>query len=427
VDELLTRFALAFGIGLVIGLERGWRAREAEPGHRAAGIRTFAISGLLGGVIGAMARWAGEGAGGGLILAIGFAAYAVAISVFCRDENRAAGFFSATTAVAAMVTFALGAYVLVGDQRLAVGAAVVTAGALAAREQLHGLVAKSTWAELRSVLVLLAMTFVVLPFLPARPVGPFGGVDLREVWLIAIVLGFVQFLGYAAIKYFGTSRGLLLAAAAGGLASSTSVTIANARRAATAEGPVHVLAAGVAIATAISFVRVITIIAALNPGLLRTIAPALAAATAVAVAFAAITFWRTSGSDDGPAGGELHNPFSFWPVVGFAILLGAVIVLGRALGQTLGAAGALIGAVVVGLADVDSVTVSLAQLAPDPLSPRDAALAVLAAVASNTASKVGIGMALGRGRFAAEIAGMALACALAGGAVLWAFLAFGAA
>jgi uncharacterized membrane protein (DUF4010 family) len=81
----------------------------------------------------------------------------------------------------------------------------------------------------------------------------------------------------------------------------------------------------------------------------------------------------------------------------------------------------------VGFADVDSVTVSLAQLAPDPLSPRDAALAVLAAVAGNTASKVGIGMALGRGRFAAEVAGMALACALAGGAVLWAVLAFAAA
>ena len=220
LQELLSRLAVALGIGLLIGLERGWRRREASPGSRAAGIRTFAISGLLGGLIAALAQALSSqalgGAVGGIVLGFGFAAYAAVITVFSRDENRAVGIFSATTAIAGMLTFALGAYALLGDLRIAAGAAVAAAGLLAFREELHGWVEKITWPELRSGLVLLAMTFIGLPIVPDDAVGPFGGVNPREVWIIAIVLAGVSFLGYAAVKYFGARRGLLLAAAAGG-------------------------------------------------------------------------------------------------------------------------------------------------------------------------------------------------------------------
>ena len=108
MDELLPRVALALGIGLLIGLERGWRTREEQPGRRAAGIRTFAISGLLGVIAGAIAEAAGgvAGAGGGIVLAACFAAYSAVITVFCHEENRAEGTFSATTAIAGMLTFA---------------------------------------------------------------------------------------------------------------------------------------------------------------------------------------------------------------------------------------------------------------------------------------------------------------------------------
>src|SRR5688572_10262061 len=96
-EYLLSRVALALGIGLLIGLERGWRTREVESGHRTAGIRTFAISGLLGGITGATAQTSGSPAGseGGIVVAVGFAAYAAVITVFCREENKAEGTFSA--------------------------------------------------------------------------------------------------------------------------------------------------------------------------------------------------------------------------------------------------------------------------------------------------------------------------------------------
>jgi uncharacterized membrane protein (DUF4010 family) len=423
--DLVSRLALALGIGLLIGLERGWRRRGARPGSRAAGIRTFAISGLLGGAIAALAQAGGGAAsvGGALLLGLAFATYGVVITLFSRAENVSVGAFSATTAIAGMLTFALGAYAVIGDMRIAAGAAVAAAGLLASREELHGWVEKITWPELRSGLVLLAMTFIALPIMPGEPIGPFGGVNLREVWLIAIVLAGVSLLGYVAVKYFGARRGLILAAAAGGLASSTAVTIANARRAAAGEGAPRLLASGVAIASGVMFLRVLAIVVALNPAVLVLVAPALIAAALVALGFALVwMFW----GGDGPKAYrsvEFRNPFDFLSVVGFALFLGVIIVLGRAVGETFGATGAVAGAVVVGLADVDAVTVSMLRLTPDTLTRAQAAVAILAAVASDTVSKVAIGAGIGRGWFAGDLAAMAAGCLTIGAAVAWATLA----
>ena len=70
----------------------------------------------------------------------------------------------------------------------------------------------------------------------------------------------------------------------------------------------------------------------------------------------------------------------------------------------------------MGLADVDAVTVSMAKLAPQPLSVESATFAILAAVASNTASKLVLGAAIGRGWFAVEMAVMSLMVVVAAGA-----------
>ena len=419
--DLTSRLALALGIGLLFGLERGWRLRDYPPGGRTAGIRTFTISGVFGGVLGAISQTLG-GLGGGMAIGLGLAAYGGVMAVFCLEENRAQKEFSATTWVAAMLTVALGAYAVIGDMHAAAALAVGATIILALREPIHGWVEKLTWPELRSALVLLAMTFIALPIVPDAAIGPFGGVNPREVWLIAIALAGVSFVGYAAVKYFGASHGVLLAGLAGGLASSTAVTIANARRAASHEGSARLLAAGVALASAVMFLRVFAIVFAINANLLPLLAPPLFAAAAVATAYALVAvYWR--GGEQAPSQPlTFRNPFAFWQVVGFALFLGAVIVVGRLVGEWLGPAGAIVGAAAVGLVDVDAITVSLARLAPEPLGLRDAAYAILTAVASDTVSKIAIGAAIGRGHFALEIALMAFVCLAAGGAALTAVL-----
>jgi uncharacterized membrane protein (DUF4010 family) len=414
-SDILTRFAVALGVGLLFGLERGWRSRGEQPGQRTAGIRTFAITGLLGGSTGALASAVG-GVGAGFVLGLGFAAYAAAITLFVREENRAEKNFSATTAVAGMLTFALGAYALIGDTRVASAAAVAATAILASRELLHSLVARITWPELRAAFVLLAMTFIALPLLPDRDVGPFGGINPREIWLIAIVLAAVSFVGYVAVKAVGATRGVLLAAAAGGMASSTAVMMNNARHAAAGEGAPRVLAAGAMLATAISMLRTIAVVGVLNRDVLSAVAIPLGAAALAAVASALILAFRNSDGTDDSA--KLRNPFDLKVVLGFAALLAVMEVLARVVAEQFGGAGAYVGALVAGFADVDAVTVSMTRLAPATLSAQQAAVAVLIAVASNTLGKLTIGIAVGRGWFAVAIL-LASAAALAAGAVGW--------
>ncbi|HET9902967.1 MAG TPA: DUF4010 domain-containing protein [Xanthobacteraceae bacterium] len=397
--DLFSRLAVALGIGLLFGLERGWKQREDAPGSRTAGIRTFALIGLLGGIVGTMARGADLAGAGGIVLAVALGTFFVTFALACRDENRSEGVYSATTAIAGMVAFSLGAYAQWGDLRVVAAGGVAAVVVLASREALHGLVRGLTWPELRAGIVLLVMTFIALPLMPDAPVGPFGGIKPRDVWLLAIVLAAVSFVGYAAVKYMGETGGTLLAAAAGALVSSTAVTVTNARRSAMREGSPQVLAAGAVLATAVSLARVIVLVAALNPALLSHAAPALLAAMAVTGGFAYGLAFRRAREPAKASPGALRNPFELRSALLFALVLGLMVIVGRAASERFGATGAFGIAAAGGLADVDAITIAIAQLAPAPLASEQAARAILLAVAVNTASKATIAIIAGSRAF----------------------------
>jgi uncharacterized membrane protein (DUF4010 family) len=163
----------------------------------------------------------------------------------------------------------------------------------------------------------------------------------------------------------------------------------------------------------------VALVAALKPSLLTLVAPALLAATAVAAGFAFVyVYWRGNEADNEPAV-EFRNPFDLLSVIGFALLLAAIIVAGRALGEGAGATGAILGAAAMGFADVDAVTVAITRLVPQPLGVQGAAYAILAAVATNTLSKIAIGAMVGRGRFALAIALMSAGAVVAALLALW--------
>ena len=163
--ELFQRFSIALAIGLLIGLERGWQAREDTEGERAAGVRTLALAALLGAVWAAIALSFGKE--GATSLALAFAAFAVAIILFRYRETEHEQSFGATTVVAAMLAFALGAFAVLGDMAAAAAAGVAATGLLAVKALLHSWVARLTWPELRSVLVLLVMSCISAAGSPA--------------------------------------------------------------------------------------------------------------------------------------------------------------------------------------------------------------------------------------------------------------------
>lgn len=397
--ELFQRMALALGVGMLVGVERGWRQREDAPGQRTAGLRTFSLIGLLGGLAGAVAAALPPGAGGGLVLGLSFVTLGGVLGAFQFRESVHDGTFSVTGVVSGLVTFALGAYAVLGDLHVAAAAGVATAAILAAREPLHAFIARITWVELRSAILLLGMTFIALPLVPDRAIGPFGGVNLRELWLVVIVLAAVAFGGYGAVKILGTRRGLVVAAAAGGLVSSTAVTLTNARRAAAGEGDARLLAGAALIAGAVSLARTSILFTALS-GTLAAVPPLLAAA-GVALVFGLVFSGRGTSSGDGEP--ELSNPFALSTVLGYALLLAAVAAASRAATAELGSGATLTVAGLAGLADLDAATFAMASLAREAGAASLPALGVVIAAGSNTLAKAIMGLLLGGWRFAGPL------------------------
>ncbi len=421
--DLVRRLAVAALVGLLVGIERGWREREAEGGMRTAGIRTFTLIGILGGVIGMIARSLKDPTGAGVLLAFSFVILSGAFAAFRMRENTEGENFGFTTVVAAMVTFALGAYAVLGDQNIAAAAGVAVMAILAIREQLHGLLSRITWNELRAAIILLAMTFLALPFIPDRNFGPFGGVNPRQIWLLAVILAAVSFLGYVAVKAFGSKRGMLLSAAIGGLVSSTSVTVDAARHANKNKSGCGLLGAGVALATASSLARMLAVIAVLNFAVAKLAAVPLAVAIAAAIAVG-VLLTRMDGKNSKPVEINIQNPFSLQATLLLAGFLGAAIFLTEALSVWLGNAGALAAAFIGGAVSVDPATFSMAELGRDRISPMTAAAGLWLAALSNNLLKFGLAWGVGPREFRWPLFAGLLAPLAAGGVAAAAMIVF---
>jgi uncharacterized membrane protein (DUF4010 family) len=377
--ELLERLIVALGVGVLVGIERGWRERDAGAGQRTAGIRTFTLSGLLGGIFGAIAKSLGDVVGAGIVIAVGVFAYAAVFAAFRFREVVDEDSYGVTTVVAAIATFALGIYALVGDHMLAAAMGVVVTIVLAVREPLHGWLTKISWVELRAGLVLVTMTVLALPLIPNESYGPFGGVNPREIWLLAVVLA------------LGATRGLLVASAAGGLVSSTAVTADLAQRVGKSRATNDLVAAGITLASAVSYLRALAVVAALNIIVgIQAAAPIGAAAlvAALVVIFYARRGMRTSAG----TAFHLRNPFSLRDTIGLAAMLGIVLFATEAIAEWLGPRGALAAAVVAGTATVDAAAFSMARLGRGAISPEVSALGVVLAIGANNALKFAIGV-----------------------------------
>lgn len=403
---LFERLGVALGVGILVGLERGWSARERAEGSRVAGIRTFAITGLLGGLWALLADWVGE-----IVLGFAFVAFALVIIIARVRVARETHDYGATTVVAALVTFALGAVAARGQLAIAAAGGVVTALLLGIKPTLHHWVERIEQEELLAVLKLLVMTLVLLPVLPDQGYGPWQALNPYELWWMVVLIAGTHFLGYIAVRLAGERRGIPMAGLAGGLVASTAVAISFSRLGRTDPGAARLYAAGIVLASAVMCARMLVVVALVGPTLLVDLAWLLVPA-ALAMLLAAAILWRGQASERTP--GELaspRNPFELGMALKFGVLLAVVMLLARGLKAWLGDSGAYLLGLVSGIADVDAVTLSLARLAGADLAPAAAAGGIALAALMNTMVKGGIAAYAG-GR------GMALPVALAFGAAI---------
>jgi uncharacterized membrane protein (DUF4010 family) len=409
--ELLYRLGVALAIGFLLGIERGWRDREAGEGHRAAGVRTFSLLGLLGGVAGALSA-----ATGPLVLAITLLVSGVGLALFMYREALHEGDFSATSLVAALLTMSLGAFAALGDVRVAGAAGVAATVLLAVKEPLHSWVARLTWRELKSGLLLAAMTVILLPLLPDRTIDPWGVFNPYQIWLLTVLIAAVSFAGYCLVRMAGPRRGALLSALAGGLVSSTAVTLSFSRLVKTNGGHEPMLAACVVASGTAMIFRVAVLLALIAPALLRPVAPAVVAAATCSGLF---IWWAFSQRErtGPPVVLAVENPFELAEVIKFSLLLTVILFGAQIARDTFGESGLLILAAISGIADVDAITLTAARLSVSPPSREIAAAAILVAVFVNNLAKVALSAWAGNPRLGAWVLAGTLPGAVAAGAV----------
>jgi len=411
---LFERLGVALALGLLIGLERGWQLRERAEGARMAGLRTFGLTGLLGGVWALLSQEMGA-----LVLGVGFAALAAVLILAHLQMVRAGAEpdYGITTVVAALLTFALGALAVAGHISIAAAGAVVTALLLGLKPVLHAWLRRLTEVELLAVLKLALISVVILPVLPNRGFGPWDALNPYALWWLVVLIAAISFVGYFAMKVLGPNRGIPLTGLFGGLTSSTATTLSFARLARRKADLQGILAAGVTISAATMFPRILLEVAVVNRALLPEVVPALAAMTALGLA-GALVLWRLAPKATESGEVDLRNPFELGPALQFGALLAGVMLLAEGARAWFGDAGIYALAAISGLTDVDAITLSLARMAGEDLAAEVAAGGVLLAAVVNTGVKAGLVAMVGGRRMAALVAAT-FALVLAAGAAVW--------
>jgi len=403
-ESFLPGLALALAVGMLIGIERGWSLREEKAGGRVAGIRTFALIGLLGGVVGLGL------AGGFQPLAVVIAAGAIATLLLgyagdmWRDRN-----VSATSTLAGVLTIGLGAMATTGHMALAsvgAGAAMIL---LASRDPLHRAIALTSERDIRALLRLVLVVFVILPLLPDRAMGPLDALNPYRLWTVVVITGSISFVGYLLVRWLGEQRGAMLMAAVGALVSSTAVTVESARQ--LREGSGMAPHAMVAIASTIMLLRSLFLVSVMAPLAFASFAALVLPGLAVSAAASAIFFLFGRREADGLETRSLRPPG-----LGLAFLFAlsvAVLSIGTVWAQHNwgGDSGAILIAL-GGTADIDAAIAAVGSLPAGSLSPPVAAIALAAPTLFNTLFKLGLFVGIGGlRRAAAGAASLALVAA----------------
>jgi uncharacterized membrane protein (DUF4010 family) len=399
---------IALAIGLLIGMERGWRARDREEGMRVAGLRTYGMISLLGGLSGILAQQVDAFLMGFVFLGL----TSVLLLAYSKSLDKFED-FSITGIIASLITFTLGALTVFGHSMLASASAVVITSLLGFKPLLHGWLKKLEQEELNATLKLLLISVVMLPILPDQGYGPWNVFNPYHIWLMVVLIAGISYLGYFAIRIVGNQHGPVLTGALGGLVSSTAVTLNLSKLSKQQQGMENVLAAGILTACATMFARTLLLTSVINPDLSRELLPALLVMTFFTY-FVAFFLWKNRSEFQGIDEITLENPFQLVMAMKFGAFLVVILLLSKILNMYFGDMGAYFLAATAGLADVDPITLSMAQMSKGGLEVSVAAKAILIAVSVNSGIKSIFSWVIGGRALAFRVGGALTGAVVAG-------------
>lgn len=369
------RLAIALGIGLVIGAERERRKGEG-PARAGAGIRTFAVVALLGGVAALLGSEA-------LLVVIALLVGGIAVAGYALGEREDPGF---TTELSLVLTYCLGALAN-REPLIALAAGLVVATLLALRARLHTAVRSIlSEDELRDALLFGVAAVVVLPLIPDRTIDPLGVLNPFTLWRLVVVIMAMSAAGYIAQRAIGPRYGLALAGFGAGFVSSSATIAAMGSRVRGDAALLRPAVAGATASTVATFVQLAILVGAADPSLLVALGWPLAAGGIVAAAYAVVQTWRARRAEAEPTRGRA---FKLSTALVFAILVTAISFASALARSWFGSTGAIAAAALAGLADAHASSAAIGSMAATgQLAPSGAVIGVLLALTTNTVTKL---------------------------------------
>ncbi|MCB2073637.1 MAG: MgtC/SapB family protein [Novosphingobium sp.] len=387
--------ALALGLGLLVGVERGWAHREEAPGTRFAGVRTFGLFGLAGGIAGAL--FAVSPTIATLVLAACAGLILVGYYRMSQDSHTISG----TTSLGGIITVACGFLAATGEHLLAIAIAVSMVLLLVMRSQLHRLIGRMSEQEVTAIARFALIALVILPLLPDRAYGPYEAWNPHQLWLVVVLVSGLSLAGYVAGKVLGPSRGTLATAAAGALVSSTAVTASLSTQLKNGDANAALIHSAISTASAVMFARIMVVVGVIAPFALTIVA--IFAIPGVLVSLAA-AIWLLQKARRKPIekhhGVDVKNPAAIGPAL---VLVGLVMVMtlvARWMLARYGDTEAAVALAISGTVDVDSAVIALGSLPQGTFQPNVAGLVLLAPTVLNTLFKAGVSISIAGWRHA---------------------------
>ncbi len=405
---LAANLGIAAVIGLAVGLERERTGHTEGPDARFAGIRTFFLLGLLGGISGHLVAEGSAVAAVALLAAGGV----LAVVAYALAVRRPGATTDGTTETSALVVLALGALAGTGHRALAAGAAAVVVAALVAKSRIQRLLLERIGErELVGALQFAVLALVGLPLLPDVTWGPWGGVNPRELWIIVLIFAAVNYAGFVAHQWVGASRGYGATGLLGGLVSSTAITLQFSRRSRDEPALSGALGLGIVAACTVMLARVAVVAATLSPAVATALVPYLAPPFVVGLVVVGAVLWKGRHVVADGAAAPLASPLRLGSALQMALAFQVALFGIRAAGDWFGQAGVLTSAFVLGLTDMDALTFSMARLGREPAKIELAARAIAVGIVANTLLKSGLVLVLGTGTLR-RVAGLGLGALL---------------
>lgn len=352
-NDIVT-LAIAFGLGMLVGLQR------QKSDHEMAGVRTFTLISIMGVVSAFLAR---DFDNPFILPVLGLCITALLVTAnVIKLKKLNDTDIGQTTEVAALLMFAVGAYLVMGDRMVAVIVGSSMAILLYVKEHLHNFIENLKEKDLAAIMTFVGISLVILPLLPDKTYGPLDVLNPRNIWLMVTLIVGISVVGYFIYKFVGKKVGIISNGILGGLISSTATTVSYARKTKDAESINKMAAFVITAASAVALIRVLVEVGVVIPEKLPEIVLPLITVFVLMALLCIGLFYIISKNGGGEEMPEPKNPAQFKSALIFGLLYGGILLAVAFTKQEFGNEALYVVAIISGLTDVDAITLSLSQL-----------------------------------------------------------------